>query len=236
MELQCPMAQAKAGGERDNPGQQQRREMGVDLDDIEQAIELAVQLPHKRRTQPPGRAHHQERQHRQERQAGGDEIDERPRLRVRCARPCPAAPVLLDQTAGLEGGDPQSINPDREQVTEEQRQHEQQRDREPDDEMVLAQPDPGSHGPEREAHPENVVHGSDEEHVVVKQWKRDQRQDRPASKQLAVERERSRDDEHEACDGVDLPGGINAHQPLQRRNDDVHHQVGDDLPIDVIKF
>ena len=236
MKLQCAMAQAKAGRKGHDPGEQQGREMRVDLDDIEQAIELAAELPHERRSQAPGRAHHQERQYRQERQAGGNEIDERPPLRARKARSIAAAPVMLDQAAGLEGGEPDPIYPDREQVAEEQRQHEQQRDCEPDDGIVLAQADPGRHGPEREAHPEDVVHGSDEEHVVVEQRKRDQRQNRPASEKLAIERKRARYDEHEARDGVDLPGSINAHQPRQRRNDHVHHQVGNDLPVDVIEL
>jgi hypothetical protein len=52
---------------------------------------------------------------------------------------------------------------------------------------------------------------------------------------LAVERKCAGKDQDEGHDRIDLSGEIDVHDPLQDRNDQIHHQVGDDLPIDLVE-
>ena len=51
----------------------------------------------------------------------------------------------------------------------------------------------------------------------------------------AVERKRARQDQHESHDRVGLSGEIDVHDPLQDRNDQIHHQVWNDLPFDLVE-
>ena len=95
--------------------------------------------------------------------------------------------------------------------------------------------DPRRQRPQRKPDAEHVVHRADEEDVVVEQRERDQRQHRPVAVKLAIERERARQDQHEACDRVDLPGEIDVHHPLEHRHHEVHHQVRNDLPVDLVE-
>ena len=53
--------------------------------------------------------------------------------------------------------------------------------------------------------------------------------------ELPVEREGAGEDQHEGHDGVGLSGQIDVHDPLQDRNDQIHHQVRNDLPFDLVK-
>ena len=77
MELERALPHAPAGGESDDGSEHKSGKVGIDLDDVDEAVELAVELPQERATQSPGRAHYQQRQHWQELQPARDKIDER---------------------------------------------------------------------------------------------------------------------------------------------------------------
>ena len=91
----------------------------------------------------------------------------------------------------LEGQQADAVDPDREQVAEEQSDDEQRRHAQAQRDVALAQRDPARQRPQRKPDAEHVVHGADQEHVVVEQRKGDQRQHRPAPEELAMEHERS---------------------------------------------
>jgi hypothetical protein len=238
MEADRTIARGPADRECDGGGEEEGCPVGIDLDDVDQPVELAGKLPAEGSPQPPGGTHHQQRQNGQEGQPGGREIEDQParrgaararRRRVAQAVQCAPQPV------GFEGQQADPVDPDREQVAEEQADDEQARHHEPQREVALAQGDPARQRPQRQPDAEHVVHGADQEHVVVEQRKGDERQHRPAAEQRPVERHRARQDHHEAQDGVDLSRQIDVHQAHQRRHDQIHHQVGNDLPIDLIE-
>ena len=96
--------------------------------------------------------------------------------------------------------------------------------------------DPAGQGPYGHADPEKVVHQSDEKDIVVEQGNGEQRQHRPAADQRAVEHQDAGNDEREHRDDVRLAGKIDIHHSRQRRHDEVHRQIWNDLPIDLIEL
>ena len=53
--------------------------------------------------------------------------------------------------------------------------------------------------------------------------------------ELPIERECPRKDQHEARNHIGLPGRVDVHEPHQDRQDHVHHQVRNDLPVHLIE-
>ena len=121
-----------------------------------------------------------------------------------------------------------------EQVAKEQAEHEQRRNRKPQRAAAFTQGDPGCQRPQHQTHAEHEIHRADQEHVVIEQRKRDHRQCRPAAEQRSVQCERARNDQGEAQQRVDFSGQIDVHDPLEQRDDHVHHQVRNDLPVDLV--
>ena len=88
----------------------------------------------------------------------------------------------------------------------------------------------------RDADAENVVHQPDEEDVVVEQRKCEQREHRPAADQGAVERQAAGHDQREHADDEHLAGEVNVHHARQQRHDQVHRQIGNHLPVDLVEM
>ena len=120
-------------------------------------------------------------------------------------------------------------------MAEEQCDHEDRRDHEPQRHRAFAQPYPCGQRPQRQPDRGHVIHRADQEDLIVEQRRGDQRQHRPAAKQLTIERECSRQDQRETCDGVDLSGNVDVRNPLDERHNQIHHQVGNDLPLDLVE-
>ena len=100
--------------------------MGIDFDDEEEALELAVELPSEVPPQRPGGAHQQERDHREERESARHEVGpgRHPPLHRSIERQRLALPQR-QQPMQLECEQPEPVNSDGEEVAEEQRQDEQ---------------------------------------------------------------------------------------------------------------
>ncbi len=98
----------------------------------------------------------------------------------------------------------------------------------------VAQPDPRRQRPQRDTDAEDVVHHADEEDVVVKERHGDERNRRPPAEQAAAQRQRAGHDQDEGGHGESLAGPIDANHPCHRRHDQVHDQVRDDLPFELV--
>ena len=149
------------------------------------------------------------------------------------SRPRLAAP--LPQPPDLEREHADAVNAERRKVAEEQHDDAGGRQDHADRPGALAHGDPAGQRPQRDADAENVVHQADEEDVIIEQRDGEQRHRRPAADQRAVERERAGDNEREHRDHEDLAGEIDLHHLRQQRHDQVHGQIGNDLPLDFIE-
>ncbi len=129
----------------------------------------------------------------------------------------------------------EAVGAEHKQVTEKQGSNEQRRYGQSQPQIAFAQGDPRHQRPQRKPDAADVVHGADEKDVIIEQRKRRQRKHRPTAVELPIERERARQDQHEARDHIGLPRRIDAHEPHQHRHDHVHHQVGNDLPVHLIE-
>ena len=136
---------------------------------------------------------------------------------------------------GFEGEQAKPIEPDGEQMTEEQGDNEQRRCHEPPRPRALAQRNPDRERPECKPDSEYVVHQADQQHLVVDDDGRGERHHRPASEQRAAQRKRAADNQDKRGEREHLPGAIDAHEPVQDRNYQVHHQVRDDPPLDGVE-
>ena len=137
--------------------------------------------------------------------------------------------------ADLEREHADAVNAERREMAEEQRQNASRRKRETRRPGALAQGDPAGQRPQRDADAENVVHQSDEKDVIVEQRNGEQREHRPAADQRPVQRQTARNDEREHPDDEHLAGQVDVHDARQQRHDQVHGQVGNHLPVDLIE-
>ena len=128
-----------------------------------------------------------------------------------------------------------AVNAERREMAEEQRRDASRRQREARGPGALAQGDPAGQRPQRDADAEKVVHQSDQEDVIIDQRNGEQREHRPAADQRPVQRQGPRNDEREHPDDKHLAGQIDVHEARQQRHDQVHGQVGNYLPIDLIE-
>ena len=83
--------------------------------------------------------------------------------------------------------------------------------------------------------PKLVIRQADEEDVIVEQGDRQQWQNRKSADQRPIEHHDARYDEREHRDQKNLTGQVNIHEPGKRRHDSVHRQIGDHLPIQLVK-
>ncbi len=120
-------------------------------------------------------------------------------------------------------------------MAEEERDDGQRRRNEPPWPRALAQRDPDRQRPERQPDAEHIVHHADEQHFVVDDDPGNDRHHRPAAEQRAVERKRAAQDQDQRREREDLPGVIDGHEPVQDRHHQIHHQIGDDPPLDGVK-
>ena len=225
MNAQQPVADRERGRGGDDADDRERDEVGVELDDVDDAVDLAARLPPDGAGEVERRAGEQQGRGRHEGEPRRSEVKQRRR---------PDAPV--PQAQQLVGQQADAVDAERRQVAEEQSDREDRRYREPQRPRPLPQPDPHRHRPQRQADPEHVVHQADQEDVVVQQRQRDERQDRPAPDQRPVERQRAGHDQREHRDGENLTGDINGGGELaEQRHDQIHRQVRDDLPVDLVK-
>ena len=202
-------------------------DVGIIADDIHQPVDLAALLPVGGADKLHGRAGIEQRRRGEERQAAGDEIDDAAPARVRSRR--------SHSRADLEREHADAVNAERREMAEEQREDASRRQREARGPGALAQRDPAGQRPQRDADAENVVHQSDQEDVIVEQRNGEQREHRPAADQRPVERQAAGNDEREHPDDEHLAGQIDVHDARQQRHDQVHGQVGDHLPVDLIE-
>ena len=150
-------------------------------------------------------------------------------------RPRLVAP--LPQPQQFERQDADAVNAERREMAEEQHDDARRRQRHARRPHAFAQGDPAGQRPERDADAEDVVHQADEKDEIIQQAEStNSGSSRPAADQRAVERHGSRDDQREHRDHVNLAGQIDVHEPRQHRHDEVHGQVGNDLPVDLIEF
>ena len=217
------------GTRRDDHGEYEERNLLiVDAHGHGEGVELAFEFPIGRPIMDgPGRAGEQQHDDRDERRAGRDEVDEKRTHRLRAPLP---------QTVQLEREQADTVEAGREQMAEEERNDEQGRDREPYTQFAFAERDPGDHRPQRKTDAEHVVHDADEEDAVVEKRNRDERQDGPAPEQDAMQREHAGDDHCERQDREHLAREIDVHETIERRHDEIDHQVRNDLPLDLIEF
>ena len=226
MDAQQPVPHRPHRAGHDQRDQRQRDDVGIALDDVDQPVDLAEPLPVILVGEAERRAREQQRDRRQERNAGGAEVDEPHRQRLAAAQP---KPMRFDRQQA------DAVDAERRQVAEEQREREHRRHAEAQRPVPLAQGDPAGHRPQRQADAENVVGQADQEDVIVQERRRDQRERRPAAEQRAVERQRARQHQRQHRQQEELAGEIDAHDARQHRHDQVHHQVRDRLPVDLIE-
>ena len=224
------MEQAVPGGPDARPhhhgGQQDGHIIEIDVHDHFEAFDLALRLPDVLAAEAPGGAGDQQRDNGQEGQARGHEGSEPP-----AQRPATA----LAKAIQLEGQQADAVDPRSEQVAEEQRHHEHGGDHEAPRPRPVAQEGPGGEGEQRQPDAEIIIHHPDEEDGVVEQRKGHQRQRRPHAEQRPVKRQRSARDEGEAQQGIDLAGGIDVGDAVDDRNDEVHHHIRKDGPLEKIE-
>ena len=227
---------APGGGRHDDGCEHVGKHIRIGPDRGQRAVAFALQRPDEV-PQAACRTHHQQQRHRKKRHAGQHVIDnEAGQGAARCdaARSAACAHVSSAKPVRLEREQPNGVDAKNEQVAKEQAEHERRRNRKPQRAAAFTQRDPGCQRPQHQTDAEHEIHRADQEHVVIEQRKRDQRQRRPAAEQRAVQRERARDDQGEAQQRVGFSRQIDIHHPLEQRDDHVHHQVRNDLPVDLV--
>ena len=211
----------------DDRQQSEGGKVGIDFDGVDQAVDLAEPLPIVVGGKPHGRAQEQQRQRGQERNAGGDEVEEAARPAARRAAPTAGS---FRRPAGRRRT--RRAPTDGRRTAAARKPGETAKRSSP---VALAQIDPGRQRPQRQADAEQEIGQPDQEDVVIEQREGEQRKHRPAAEQRAVERQGSRHDQREHHDQEDLAGVIDRDHAREHRDDEVHHQVGDHLPVDLVE-
>ncbi len=139
------------------------------------------------------------------------------------------------QPHDLEGEHADGIKAQRREMAKEQRNDAGGRQQEPYRPGPLAHHDPAGQGPQRHADSKDVVHQSDEEDVIIEQRNGEEGQGGPASVQHAAQHQRAGNNEREHRDDEHLAGEIDVHDTRQRRHQQIHGQVRDPLPIQLIE-
>ena len=225
MEAKQAHAQHPHAAEDDGEGEREGHDIRIGLDHVKQAVELARRFPIPFGSVTPRRARQKKAGERKKGQTGAAELQQALR------------PGIVGHREGViqlecEQADP--VHADREQVTQVKRDGEQGGHRIACRPGPLTQGDPGGRAPQGKTDAEEVVQDADQEDVVVQQGKREQRQHRPAPEQRAVQRKRARHDQREDRHGEDLARQVDVHHPRDPGDDQVHHQVGQHLPIDLV--
>jgi hypothetical protein len=227
MKTQDAAPRGKYGGERERHADTETDGEIVVVDRELEAFDLAGQLPIRFGIcSVDRRADEHERQDDKEGQTGRDKVDE-------IGWPQFVAP--FPEPVKLDGQQTEAVKADCEQVAEEESCNKSRRCREAQRQRSFAQRHPAGERPEREPDAEHIIQHADLEDAVVEKENGDERQRRPASEQRAMERERAGDDHKEGEDRECLPRFINAHDAVEQRQQQVDHQIGDDLPVDQIK-
>ncbi len=214
-------------GERRNAGEDEGDGVVIDIEHEDEAVDLAGRLPGEFVHEAHGGACQEKRDRRQERQAACAKIGEPRKERLLALDPEPLQ---------LEGEDPDPEEADREQMAKEQHDHEDGRHAETDVPRAFAQRDPGRKRPKCHADTEKIIHHADEQDGIVEKRRRGQGQRRPAAGQRTIEREGARKNDHENRNQEKLPRVVDVDHTREHGDDDVHHEIRYDLPLNLVEL
>ncbi len=132
--------------------------------------------------------------------------------------------------------DDEGVGSEGEEMREIEREDEQHGDRQAQPDRPLAQRDPACGGDHEEADAAKEIDEAPEQDAIVEQQERKQRPRRPAIEEGSMQRRRAAGDQQEDRQEEGLAGPGERHDAGERRDDEIHREIGDRLPIERVEL